>query len=57
MEDYKAEGTKRHVLVGKGAVEKKRSRRGRRLKGRHKGIAYDDYLDKNELPMSLDDSL
>ena len=57
MENYKAEGKKRRVLVRKGAVEKRRSRRGRRLKGRHKGIAYDDCLDKNKLPMSLNDSL
>ena len=54
-QDPEAEGTERHVLVGKGAIKKRRSRRGRRLKGRH--IACDDCPEENELPMSSNDGL
>jgi hypothetical protein len=58
VKDSKAEGTERYVLVGTDRQDtKRRSRRGRRLKGRHKGIAYVNCLETNELPMSLNDSL
>jgi hypothetical protein len=61
VEDSKAEGRGRHFLVRtdrRSTIKKRRSRRGRRPKGRHKGIAYDDCPEtQNKLPMSLNDSL